>query len=58
MGNVEDEKKKPIKRTLKEKKKTQSERFIETARLIGADETGSSFENAFRKIIPQRNQKF
>ncbi len=31
--------------------KPQSERFIETAREIGADETQEGFEQAFDKII-------
>ncbi len=31
--------------------KTQSERFIETARKLGAEETGEAFEKAFSKII-------
>ena len=30
----------------------QAERFIETARKLGADETGEAFENAFSKIVP------
>jgi hypothetical protein len=32
--------------------KPQSERFIETAREIGADETKEGFEKAFEKVIP------
>lgn len=31
--------------------KPQSERFIETAREIGADETPEGFERAFRKAV-------
>lgn len=31
--------------------KEQSKRFVETARKIGVDETGDSFERAFRKIV-------
>ena len=35
--------------------KEQSERFKETARGLGVDESGSAFEKAFRKIVrPQR----
>jgi hypothetical protein len=30
--------------------KEQSERFKETARMLGSDETGRVFEDAFRKI--------
>jgi hypothetical protein len=36
------------------KTKTQSERFIETARTIGVDESGAEFERALKKIIPRR----
>lgn len=32
--------------------KPQSERFIETAREIGADETKEGFEKALKKVIP------
>jgi len=32
--------------------KKQSERFIETARAIGVDETGKEFERALKKIVP------
>ena len=31
--------------------KEQSERFIETARKLGADESGKDFDRAFKKII-------
>jgi hypothetical protein len=32
----------------------QSERFIEAARNAGMDETGETFERAFKKIVPAR----
>jgi hypothetical protein len=32
--------------------KPQRERFIETAREIGADETEEAFEKAFTKVVP------
>jgi len=35
--------------------KPQSERFIETAREIGADERPEAFENAFRRIVTPAN---
>ncbi len=38
----------------KEPEKSQAERFIETARQIGADESGADFESALRKIIPPK----
>ena len=34
--------------------KSQVERFVETARRIGADESGEAFERAFEKIVPPR----
>jgi hypothetical protein len=34
--------------------KTQSERFIETARKIGVDETGKEFKHAIARVIPPR----
>jgi hypothetical protein len=39
--------------------KTQGERFVETARIIGMDESGKEFERALKKIVPpaRRGQK-
>ena len=37
--------------------KPQSERFIETAREIGADETPEAFERVFRKIVTPKQIK-
>jgi hypothetical protein len=34
--------------------KTQAERFIETARQIGVDETGVEFERTLTKIVPTK----
>lgn len=34
--------------------KVQSERFKETARRLGADESGEAFERTFRKVVPPR----
>ena len=34
--------------------KAQAERFLETARQIGADETGEAFERAMDKIVPRK----
>lgn len=31
--------------------KTQSERFIEAARILGVDESGEEFEKALKKIV-------
>lgn len=44
------------------KKKSQSEKFIEKAKELGADESGETFERAMKKIIrpastPKRPQK-
>jgi hypothetical protein len=32
--------------------KSQSERFIETARMLGVDESGKEFDRALKRIIP------
>jgi hypothetical protein len=40
----------------KTQEKTQAERFIETAREIGVDETGQEFERAMRKVAPPRKR--
>lgn len=45
---------KPHQKPKKEHDKDQAERFKETARLLGVDETGSAFESAFHKIVPPR----
>jgi hypothetical protein len=36
--------------------KEQSERFKETARELGVDESGKSFEEAVTRIFPAKNQ--
>jgi hypothetical protein len=47
---VTGKKTKPKKKTDKE----QAERFKETARRLGVDETGEKFERDFKKIVPPR----
>ncbi|WP_157182376.1 hypothetical protein [Methylobacterium sp. WSM2598] len=42
--------------TNKKPEKTQAERFKETAREVGVDETGRIFEEAFSKIAPPRKR--
>lgn len=42
------------KNTNKEKNQQQRQRFIEAAKEIEADESGKSFEDAFKKIVPSR----
>ena len=37
--------------------KEQRERFIETARAIGVDETGEEFARALRRVAPPRPRK-
>jgi hypothetical protein len=37
--------------------KTQSERFIETARILGVDESGKEFERALSKIAPPSKKR-
>ena len=41
----------------KPEERPQSERFIETAREIGADETPGAFDRAFEKIITPSQAK-
>lgn len=33
----------------------QAERFIDTARQLGVDETGERFEKAFEKLVPPKS---
>ena len=37
--------------------KEQSERFIDTAREHGTDESGEEFERAFKKVVPPKKPK-
>jgi len=37
--------------------KEQSARFIETARALGADETGKSFNKAMKAIAPKKKKR-
>jgi hypothetical protein len=37
--------------------KTQSERFIETARVIGVDESGREFDLALERIVPSKSKR-
>lgn len=39
------------------REKSQRERFIETARALGVDETGEEFERALEKIAPPRGRQ-
>ncbi len=45
---------KPKLKGLKNTDKKQSERFIETARRLGADESGKKFEDITAKILKRR----
>lgn len=38
-----------------EEVKSQSERFVETARTIGADESGEKFEKAFKRVVSSKS---
>jgi hypothetical protein len=42
------------KRTPKISDKRQFERFVETARKLGIDESEEAFDRAFRKIVPSK----
>ena len=39
------------------REKSQRERFIETARAIGVDETGTEFERALERLVPPRMRR-
>jgi hypothetical protein len=41
----------------KSKPEEQSERFRQTARDLGCDESGEAFERAFGKIVPPKRPK-
>jgi hypothetical protein len=43
------------KRTPKITDKRQYERFVETARKLGVDESEEAFDRAFRKILPPKS---
>lgn len=45
---------KPKPKPKKKPDKDQAERFKETARQLGVDETGETFERAFNKIAPPK----
>jgi hypothetical protein len=38
-------------------KAEQSERFKETARTLGADESGEAFKRAFERVVPPKHIK-
>jgi hypothetical protein len=40
----------------KEIQKAQGERFIETARELGVDESGKDFEKVFKKVVRRSNR--
>jgi hypothetical protein len=46
----------PKRKSRKDTDKEQSERFMETARLLGADEDRDKFEAAFAKIVPAKRR--
>jgi hypothetical protein len=50
MANIAGKKQKRPTKTDKQ----QSERFIETARKLGADETGRTFDKAFERVVPPK----
>ena len=49
------EKPKPAKKAKRMTAKEQSERFIQTARALGVDESGKEFNDALSKIVPAKN---
>jgi hypothetical protein len=56
MAQGEKPKAKP-KRSQKRSDKAQSGRFIEAARTLGVEETGESFERAFRAVVLGGSEK-
>jgi hypothetical protein len=54
MAKAGTPKKKKAKPKLSDKE--QSERFEETARQLGVDESGKHFEKAFQKIVNQKSK--
>jgi hypothetical protein len=44
-------------KTAKERNAKQLQRFREAAKELGADESGETFERAFKKIVPPKNAK-
>lgn len=46
----------PKKKRAKLTDKEQSERFKETARELGVDESGEEFEEAISRVLPKRQQ--
>jgi hypothetical protein len=47
----------PARKDRKQSNKEQSERFKETARHIGVDESGKTFERAFKKLVPPKRPR-
>ncbi len=45
---------KPKPKPKKKPDKDQAERFKETARQLGVDESGEAFEQAFKKVVPPK----
>jgi hypothetical protein len=44
-------------KTQKKDEKSQSKRFVEKAKELGADESGEAFEHAFKKVVPPRSSR-
>lgn len=47
----------PKRKSPKSADKDQSERFIETARMLGADESAKRFEDIFAKLVPAKRHR-
>jgi hypothetical protein len=46
----------PAKPKEQSEERPQIEDFIETARKLGVDETGETFEKAFRRLVPPKRK--
>lgn len=47
----------PAKKPPPQNEKSQKQRFIETARELGVDETGKKFEQALDRVLPAQSPK-
>jgi hypothetical protein len=54
---AQEPKAKPPPKTRKAAEKPQRERFIETAREIGVDETGDEFMRLLHRVVPAKRRK-
>jgi hypothetical protein len=56
MAKLQGGSERPPKPKLPKDERPQRERFIETARALGVDETGAEFQRALEKIAPPKRR--